>query len=68
MDLVKKIAKICEINEVAYEDLILSINSSSSAGKVVFGLVTNENSADFLEGYCKIMWDRMVSKYTPHTA
>ena len=33
--------KLGELNELTYEDLILSINASSSVGKVVFGLVKN---------------------------
>ena len=34
MDLDKKIIKLGELNELLYEDLILSINPSSSVGKV----------------------------------
>ena len=33
----------------------------------MFGLVGNAKSADFPEGYCKIVWDRLESKYAPHT-
>ena len=40
-DLNKKIIKLGELNELAYEDLILSINTSSSVGKVAFGPVKN---------------------------
>ena len=64
-DLDEKIIKLCELKELLYEDLILFSNTSSSVGKVAFGLVRNAKSADFLEGNCKIVWDRMVSKYTP---
>ena len=39
MDLNKKIIKLSELKELAYEDLILSIESSSSIGKVAFRLV-----------------------------
>ena len=31
-------------------------------------LVKNTKSEDFLEGNCKVAWDRLVSKYAPHTA
>ena len=64
----KRIVKLGELNELAYEDLILSINTNSSVGKVAFGLVKNVKSVDFLEGNCKVAWDRLVSKYAPHTA
>ena len=46
-DLDKKIVKLGELNELAYEDLILSINTSSSVGKVAFELVKNAKSEDF---------------------
>ena len=44
------------------------INTSSSVGKVAFELVKIAKSEDFLEGNCKVAWDRLVSKYDPHTA
>ena len=37
-DLEKKV-ELDALNELAYEDLILAINTSSSVGKVMFGLV-----------------------------
>ena len=52
MDLNKKIAKSGKLNELSYENLILSFNTSSSVVKVAFGLVRNAKSADFLEGNC----------------
>ena len=66
-DLDKKIIKLGELNELAYEDLILSINNSASVEKVAFGLVKNAKSEDFLEENCKVAWDRLVSKYALHT-
>ena len=38
-DLSKNTVKMGELNELADKDLILSINTSSSVGKVAFGLV-----------------------------
>ena len=67
-DLNRKIVKLGELNELAYEDLILLINTSSSVGKVAFGLVKNAKSQDFLEENCKVAWDRLVSKYALHLA
>ena len=64
----KKVIRLCELNELAYEDLILSINICFSVGIVAFGLVKNVKSEDFPEGNCKVAWDRLVSKYAPHTA
>ena len=66
-DLNKKIVKLGELNELAYEDLILSINTNSSVGKFAFVSVRNAKSAKFSNGNCKIAWDKSVSKYAPHT-
>ena len=49
-DLDNKIVRLGELNELAYEGLILSIDISFSVGKVAFELVKNAKSEDFLEG------------------
>ena len=67
-DLNKKIIKLGKFNELAFEDHILSINTSSSFRKVAFGLVQNSKSVEFPQGNCKIAWDRLVCKYAPYTA
>ena len=68
IDLDKKIIKLGELNELAHEGLILPINTSSSVGKGALGLLKNAKSEDFSEENCKVAWDRLVSKYAPHTA
>ena len=64
----KKILKLGELNELAYEDIVLSINHTTSSGKVAFSLIKNCKSDDFPEGNCKLAWERLVKKYEPHTA
>ena len=49
----KKIMKLGELNKLTYEDLILSINTNSSDGKVVFRLVRNTRS--FWKGTVKLL-------------
>ena len=53
---------------VIYGDLILSITTSFSVGKVTFGLVKNAKSAAFTDENFKVAWDRLVIKYAQHTA
>ena len=48
----KKIVTLSELNELAYEDLILLINTSPSVSKVPFGLLKNAKSGDSSEGNC----------------
>ena len=64
----KKVVKFSELNELAYKDLILSINTSSSMWKVTFGLVRNAKSQEFPQENWKTAWDIIVNKYAPHTA
>ena len=50
MDLDKKIIKLGELNVLAYEYLLISINTSTSVGKVVFELVRHVKNTDFPKG------------------
>ncbi len=60
--------KCGELNEQAYEDIILSINHTSGQGKGPFSLVKNCVSDEYSKGNCKLLWDRLVAKYLPKTA
>ena len=68
MEVNKKTMKLGELNELASEDVILSINTSSSIGKVAFELVTNAKNSIFCMGNYKNVCGRLVSKYALHTA
>ena len=68
IDIDKKFIKLVGLNELAYDDIILSINTYSSVRKVAFGIVRNVKSVEFPKGNCKIAWDRVINKYVPHTA
>ena len=63
-----KIIKLGDLNELAYEDLILPINTNSSVGKVMLGLVRNFKSLEFLKGNAKLAWDRLINKFALHAA
>jgi len=63
----KKILKLGELNELAYEDIVLSIIHTTSSGKVAFRLIKNCKSDDFPEGNCKLACELLVKKYEPHT-
>ena len=53
----KKVPKIGDLNKLGYQDLILSINGESTAGRVAFNLVKKCKTPDFPEGNCKQAWD-----------
>ena len=64
----KRIIKLEELNELAYKDIVLSINHTSSSGKVAFCLIKNCKSEEFPEGNCRSAWEYIVKNYKPHTA
>ena len=64
----KEQIKIGDLNEEAFEDIVLSINHTSRQGKVAFSLVRNCRTSKYPEGNCKLAWDRLVAKYAPKTA
>ena len=63
----KKILKISKLNREAYMDLVLSVNSNTSQGKIAFRLAKNCKTKVYPEGNCKLVWDRLTTKYEPKT-
>ena len=64
----KTIMIVGQMNELAYEDIILSINHRTKEGNVAFKLVKNcKREPDFPEGNCHLACGRLVVKYEPHT-
>ena len=61
----KKTRRAYKLNELAYEDILLSINCSTSSGKTAFNLVDNCVTSDQPDGNCKLAWERLTSKYQP---
>ena len=59
----KEIEKLGNLNEEAYEDLILSINHTTKEGNMAFSLVKNHKTVEYLEGNCKLAWDCLMAKY-----
>ena len=48
----QKILELAELNELAYEDMLLSIDTDTKAGQVAFDLVKNAKTPDHPEGNC----------------
>jgi hypothetical protein len=60
--------KIRVLNEDAYSYLIMSIDTTTSAGKVAFSPVRGTKSADYEDGNAEIVFTRLANKYAPKTA
>ena len=64
----KKLMRIIELNEIAFTELILSIDVSSSNGKIAFGIVKNCKSKEFEDGNAALAWEKLKKKYDPFSA
>ena len=64
----KKKSVIIELNEIAYSELILSIDIKTSSGKVAFNLIKGCKSKDYPDGNAALAWERLKNKYEPISA
>jgi hypothetical protein len=59
--------KISDLNDLAYTELILSIDSRTSSCKVAFNMVKGCKNKDYNEG-STMAWKRLKNKYEPTLA
>ena len=64
----KKKQKLRNLNELAYEDLILSIDGSSDSGRVAFQIVRNCKTDELKEGDSSLAWKKLSDKFEPKIA
>jgi gag-polypeptide of LTR copia-type len=61
----KKLLRIADLNEIAFTELILSIDVSNSNGKIAFGIVKSCKSKEFEDGNAALAWEKLKKKYDP---
>jgi hypothetical protein len=64
----KKLLRIAGLNEIAYTELILSIDVSNSNGRIAFGIVKSCKSKEFEDGNAVIIWEKLKKAYDPISA
>jgi hypothetical protein len=64
----KKLLRIADLNEIAFTELILSIDVSNSNGKIAFGIVKSCKSKEFEDGNAALAWEKLKKKYDPISA
>jgi Reverse transcriptase (RNA-dependent DNA polymerase)/gag-polypeptide of LTR copia-type/Zinc knuckle len=64
----KRLMIAADLNELAYTELILSIDDKTSNGKVAFNLVKGCKNKDFVDGNASMAWDRLRNKFEPQSA
>jgi hypothetical protein len=60
--------KLRTLNELAYEDMILSIDGGSDSGRVAFQIVRNSKTSDLNDGDAALAWKRLNDKFEPKIA
>jgi hypothetical protein len=61
----KKLTIAADMNELAYTELILSIDDKTSSGKVAFNLVKGCKNKDYAYGNASMAWKRLKNKFEP---
>jgi hypothetical protein len=56
---------IIKLNNIAYTELILSIDVKASSGKVAFKIIRGCKTKDYPDGNGAIAWERLKNKYEP---
>ena len=64
----KKKMMTADLNELAYTELILSIDDKTSSGKVAFNLVKACKNKDYVDGNEFMAWERLKNKFEPVSA
>ena len=59
--------KMRDLNELAYGDLIMSMNTKTPGGMVAFSLVKSSKSKDYPDGNATISFKKLKDKYAPET-
>jgi hypothetical protein len=60
--------KISDLNQLAYTELILSINIRISSGESAFNMVKGCKNKDYTECHADMAWERLKNKYEPISA
>jgi hypothetical protein len=55
--------KIMYLIEMAFTELALSFDVSSSSGKIAFGIVKSYKAKDYEDGHAGLAWEELKKKY-----
>jgi hypothetical protein len=59
----KRMLRIIDLNEMAFTELILLIDVSSSSGKIAFGIVKSCKAKDHEDSHDGLAWENLKKKY-----
>lgn len=64
----KMMKRVRDLNDMAYETLLLLIDGKSQSGKVAFKIVSGCKTEELPDGDAMLAWTRLCKKYEPKTA
>jgi hypothetical protein len=64
-DIGKKMARTIKLNEIAYTELILSVDVKASYGKIAFNIIKRCKSKDHPDGNAINAWETLKNSYEP---
>ena len=64
----KEKSKIVELNELAYSELVLSMDVKKATGKVAFQIVKSCKTKEYEDGNAAMVWEKLKKKYQPTSA
>jgi hypothetical protein len=64
----RRMMKNADLNELAFTELILSIDVSNSSGKIAFGILKSCKTKDYEDGNAAHAWEKLKKKFDPVSA
>ena len=64
----KRLLKALELDELAFTELVLSIDVSSSAGKTAFSIIKSCKTKNYEDGNAALAWEKLRKEYEPASA
>jgi hypothetical protein len=64
----KRMLRIIALNEMAFTELVLSIDVISRSGKMAFGIVKIYKTKDYEDGHAGLAWKKLKEKNDPVSA
>jgi hypothetical protein len=64
----KRMLRMIDLHEMAFTELVLSIDVSNSSGKIAFGIFKSCKTKDCGDGHAGLAWENLNKKYDPVSA
>jgi thermostable 8-oxoguanine DNA glycosylase len=62
----KRMLRIIDFNDMAFTELVLSIETSNSSGKIVFGIIKSCKTKDYEDVHTGLAQEKLIKKYAQY--